>query len=186
MMEVIKIGYLEISKAQLMNILEEKAIPVKAAIDDDKQRVFEELSSKPYKAEKIDAYEQQFSVLIDGVASCNNVTTLRSYMDRADALKVRLLDEMRRRDYELAHQAEVKDSPAVSAVVPHGENMKQVQEPAARYVQPKRSKTISIKSVVLTNSWRIQSPSDVDACVSALKKELLKKLDDDTIINIEF
>lgn len=169
-----------------VNILDEKAIPVKAAIDDAKQRVFEELSSKPYKAEKIDAYEQQFSVLVDGAASCNNVTTLRSYMDRADALKVRLLDEMRRRDYELARQAEVKDSPAVPAVAPHGENTKQVQEPAARYVQPKRSKTISIKSVVLTNSWRIQSPSDVDACVSALKKELLKKLDDDTIINIEF
>ena len=169
-----------------MNILEEKAIPVKAAIDDAKQRVFEELSSKPYKAEKIDAYEQQFSVLIDGAASCNNVTTLRSYMDRADALKVRLLDEMRRRDYELARQAEVKDSPAGPAVAPHGENTKQVQEPAVRYVQPKRSKTISIKSVVLTNSWRIQSPGDVDACVNALKKELLKKLDDDTIINIEF
>lgn len=176
----------ELFNQRYVHILKEKAIPVKAAIDDAKQRVFEELSSKPYKAEKIDDYEKQFAVLIDGAASCNNVTTLRSYMDRADALKVRLLDEMGQRDYELARQAEAKDVPAVPAAAPHGENTKQVQEPTARYVQPKRSKTISIKSVVLTNSWRIQSPSDVDACVNALKKKLLKELDNDTIINIEF
>ena len=169
-----------------MNILEEKAVPVKAAINDAKRRVFDELSHKSYKDEKIDSYEKQFAVLIDGATRCNNVTTLRSYMDRADALKVRLLDEMRKRDDELAQQAEREKTAAPASAGVSGGETACVRERDAGNVKPKKSKTLSIKSVVLTNSWRIQSPGDVDAYVGALKKELLKKLDDDTIINIEF
>lgn len=177
---------IETFNQRYMTILEKEAAPVKAAIDDARQRVFEELSNKPYKAEKINAYEKQFSVLIDGAIRCNNVTTLRSYMDRANALKVRLLNEMQKCDYELARQAEREKAAETAPSVSTDGEAACVKDPKPSYTKPKKSKTLSIKSVVLTNSWRIQSPSDIDVCINALKKELLKKLDDDTIINIEF
>ena len=93
---------------------------------------------------------------------------------------------MRKRDDELAQQAEREKTAAPASAGVSGGETACVRERDAGNVKPKKSKTLSIKSVVLTNSWRIQSPGDVDAYVGALKKELLKKLDDDTIINIEF
>ena len=54
--------------------------------------------------------------------------------------------------------------------------------------QPKTKKrrSISIKTVSLSASWQIETVKDVDTYMTALKEQILKELDDDTIINIEF
>jgi hypothetical protein len=50
----------------------------------------------------------------------------------------------------------------------------------------KKRKNISIQSVNLAASWQIETPQDVDKYIAALKERILKELDADTIINIEF
>ena len=53
-------------------------------------------------------------------------------------------------------------------------------------VMPARQKSISIKSVSLTSSWQIESVQDRDKYISELREQIMKELDQDSIINIEF
>mgnify|MGYP000175875311 CR=1 FL=1 len=86
-------------------ILEEQSAPVVKAIKDDRNRVLEVLNNKPYKDAKHSGYMEQFEELLDGAVHCNNVSVLRSYQDKSDALKIRLLNEMVAEDNRLAQQA---------------------------------------------------------------------------------
>ena len=60
----------------------------------------EVLSTKEYNDQKRTAYFENFQEIRDGATHCNNVSTLRSFADKADALKRRLLDEMADLDYK--------------------------------------------------------------------------------------
>ncbi len=50
----------------------------------------------------------------------------------------------------------------------------------------KKKKSISIKSVSLTSSWQIEKAEDLDEYIRDLREQILKELEQDTIINIEF
>ena len=47
------------------------------------------------------------------------------------------------------------------------------------------TKNVSIKTVAKTASWRLESKEDVDKYLAALRENLLKEMDEDTIVNIE-
>lgn len=83
-------------------VLEEQAAPVMNSIKQDRERVLEVLNIKPYKEAKLSIYQEKFNELYDGAERCNNVSTLRSFADKAEALKLRLLDEMDKEDIRLA------------------------------------------------------------------------------------
>ena len=164
-------------------ILDEQEKPVKSAINDSYQRVMDVLDTKSYVAEKKEAYGIQFKELFDGVERCNNVSVLRSYADRADALKIRLLNEMDAKDKQIAEKeaAETKRKAEEEA-------KKNGQQVTPVVVTPhiKTTKNIPIKSVTGTSSWRLESQEDIDKYINAFKKKLTAELKDDTIINIEF
>ena len=73
-------------------ILEEQSAPVVKAIKDDRNRVLEVLNDKPYKDAKHRGYMERFEELLDGAVHCNNVSVVRSYQDKSDALKIRSAD----------------------------------------------------------------------------------------------
>ena len=124
-------------------------------------------------------YIQLFVEIWNGADTCNNVSRLRSYADKASALKIRLLDEMNDLDAELAAkkaQAAQKDNedagtPATDIVVD---------------VPVKKTKNVTIKNVARTSSWRIEKAEDVDKYIDQLKKTLLDELNNSDIINVEF
>ena len=66
------------------------------------------LNTKPYKDVKFNRYLELFKEIMDGAEHCNNVSTLRSYADKAEALKLRLLNEMNAEDIRLAKEAAAK------------------------------------------------------------------------------
>ena len=164
-----------------VEVLEAATKPVLATIADDRARVLEVLAAKPYKAQYSSVYAAQFDELKTQAEQCNNVTTLRSYGDKADAVRIRLLNEMDKRDADLAAKAAAaaransetgKDAPATVTPLP---------------VQPtKRRKNVSIKTLAQTSSWRIESDADIDAYLAALRTRLESELDPDTIVNVEF
>ena len=164
-------------------ILDEQEKPVKSAINDSYQRVMDVLDTKSYVAEKKEAYGIQFKELFDGVERCNNVSVLRSYADRADALKIRLLNEMDAKDKQIAEKeaAEAKRKAEEEA-------KKNGQQVTPVVVTPhiKTTKNVPIKSVTGTSFWRLESQEDIEKYINALKKKLTAELKDDTIINIEF
>ena len=171
-------------------ILEEQSAPVVKAIKDDRNRVLEVLNDKPYKDAKHSGYMERFEELLDGAVHCNNVSVLRSYQDKSDALKIRLLNEMVDEDNRLAQQAlaqaEAEQKRLEEEARKRGETVTvpqpKVQQPA---VKVRTTKNLSIKTVAQAASWRLESAEDVDKCLDALRQSLLKELSDDSIVNVE-
>ena len=171
-------------------ILEEQSAPVVKAIKDDRNRVLEVLNDKPYKDAKHSGYMERFEELLDGAVHCNNVSVLRSYQDKSDALKIRLLNEMVDEDNRLAQQAlvqaEAEQKRLAEEARKRGETVTvpqpKVQQPA---VKVRTTKNLSIKTVAKAASWRLESAADVDKYLDALRENLLKEIADDSILNVE-
>ena len=171
-------------------ILEEQSAPVVKAIKDDRNRVLEVLNDKPYKDAKHSGYMERFEELLDGTVHCNNVSVLRSYQDKSDALKIRLLNEMVDEDNRLAQQAlaqaEAEQKRLAEEARKRGETVTvpqpKVQQPA---VKVRTTKNLSIKTVARAASWRLESAEDVDKYLDALRENLLKEIADDSILNVE-
>ena len=171
-------------------ILEEQSAPVVKAIKDDRNRVLEVLNDKPYKDAKHSGYMERFEELLDGAVHCNNVSVLRSYQDKSDVLKIRLLNEMVDEDNRLAQQAlaqaEAEQKRLEEEARKRGETVTvpqpKVQQPA---VKVRTTKNLSIKTVARAASWRLESVADVDKYLDTLRQNLLKELADDSIVNVE-
>ena len=162
-----------------MKVLDAMEAPVISAIDEAQNRVFEVLGLKEYKEEFSPRFLKLFKEIYEKAKSCNNVATLQNVKVEADALKVRLLNEIAKKDEMLAlekaqqeqeqHPTGGEDEPVVAA-------------------QPKikKHKNISIKTVNISNSWQIETAEDVDKYLASLREQIIKQLNEDTVINIEF
>lgn len=167
-------------------ILDEESAPVLDSIDQDRERVLEVIDTKPYRDSKRERYLAQFSEIRQGAEKCNNVSSLRSFADKADALKIRLLNEMDQLDLAEAkkkaeeerkkQEQEVKETGALLAD-------RVAEEPVVYKVR--RTKNVSMKSMTHTASWRLENKEDVDKYLGALRESLLAEMDEDTILNVE-
>ncbi len=156
-----------------MALLEDMAKPIYDSIEDARTRVLAELSGKTCEEKLRARYIERFAELRKKADSCNNVATLQNIKVEADALKVRLLDEIA--------EEEAKSVIEYPPVI--GEEIKVIVEP----VKPvKKKKTVSIKSINSATTWQIESVDDVDAYLKDLRKKLIGTLEDNTIVNIEF
>ena len=84
-------------------------------------------------------------------------------------------------------QAEAERKRQEEEAEKRGETVKpaeKVAEPQPVY-KVRTTKNVSIKTVAKTASWRLESKDDVDKYLAALRENLLKEMDEDTIVNIE-
>lgn len=171
--------------AAYMEVLQAESDPVLDGIGQARARVLEVLNTKEYAGEKKERYLSQFAELHDGAERCNNVSTLRSYQDKAEALKIRLLNEMDALDAQLAGQkAEDEARRQEKAAQALGVAIPADQKPAP--YQPRKSKNVTIKSMARTSSWRLEKPEDIDKVLSDLRKALTAELAENDIVNVEF
>ena len=158
-------------------LLDVQSKPVMQSINAARERVAEVVDGKVYAAEKKPIYMNLFVEIQEGAEKCNNVSVLRSYADKAEALKIRLLDEMDTLDAEIAKRKAEKNPPVVGGdvdiVIP---------------VPVKKTKNVTIKHITHTSSWRIENEADVNKYIEELRKSLLSEIgsNDADIINIEF
>lgn len=170
-------------------VLDEASVPVMAQIDDDRDRVIEVVETKEYRDEKRPKYIELFVEIHDGAETCNNVSVLRSYADKADALKIRLLNEMDQLDIALAKKKAEEEAKKQGNQNDGGQAGTQGQGSsgvAGYTVKVKKTKNVPIKTATHTQSWRIESEADIDAYLNKLKTELVKELQDNDVVNIEF
>ena len=160
-------------------ILDEQMKPVLDSIEQDKNRTLKVLDSKKYKDEKLQMINDAFYEIEEGAKSCNNISRLRSYADKANALKIRLLNEMAELDQKIFEEEHKHDDP----VVPDGGDRPETVPVNVPHV--KSITNIDIKSVASVSSWQLESEADIDKCLAELKKNLLAKLEADTILNVE-
>lgn len=169
-----------------VKILQQESAPVLDSIDQAWKRVLEVLSTKEYNDQKRTAYYEKFQEIQDGATHCNNVSTLRSYADKADALKLRLLNEMDELDRKLARQkAEEEARRQAEEAKKNGESTPDAAVTPAP-VKIRKTKNVSIKMMTGTSSWRLESKEDIDRYMDSLRKTLEAQLDEDTIVNVEF
>ena len=159
------------------DILQQQSAPVLDSIGQAMKRVLDVLSTKEYNAKKRASYIEKFQEIKEGAEHCNNVSTLRSFADKAEALKLRLLNEMDEFDNELAAQkAEAEGAKQAASA----------DKVDGAPVKIRKTKNVSIKMMTGTASWHLESKEDINKYIDSLRKALEAQLDEDTIVNVEF
>ena len=172
-----------------MKILQREEKPVLDAINQAWARVLEVLNTKEYADQKRSKYYDMFREIQDGAEHCNNVSSLRSFADKADALKIRLMNEMDALDRQIAYEKTLKaKKEAEEAARKAKEEGKEVEivTPVPEPVKIKKTKNVTIKNMTNTSSWRLESEQDIDQYLAALRKALLEELEGTDIVNVEF
>ena len=170
-------------------ILDEQLKLVLDSVYDSQKRVFDVLNTKEYAEANRSRYSAMFDEIIDVAKDCTNVSVLRSYADRAEALKMRLLNEMTQMEQEIALKKaeEVRKRLEEQAKAVGDVNQAQIEAEVQKKVETvKRIRNISIKSMTGTASWKLENTEDVDRYLNELRLKLVSELDTDTIVNIEF
>ena len=174
-------------------VLDDQLAPVLDSVSESRKRVFEVLSTKEYKESKLNSYNELFLEIESGAKACTNVSTLRGYSDRAEALKIRLLNEMDKRDQEIALkkaeevrkrlESEAKEAGRYDTKSIEQQVNKVAEENGYQYRQVKN---IPFKKMAKTSSWRIESVEDLERYLAELRMNLISEMDAGTIVNIEF
>lgn len=159
-------------------VLEAASAPVMQSIEEAKGRVVEVVDTKEYASEKKQKYIELFIEIIGGAERCNNVSVLRSYADKAEALKIRLLNEMDAIDADIARKKAEEEEKKQN---PDGGSADIIVK-----VPVKKTRNVTIKNVTHTSSWRIESVEDVEKCVNQLRKSLMDELNGNDVVNVEF
>ena len=174
-------------------VLDDNLIPVRESIAESQKRVFEVLDTKEYQEEKLQSYIDLFSEIESGADACTNISILRGYADRADALKIRLLNEMDAMDRQIAIRKaeEVRKKLEEEARQMGTYDMDMIEQQVSRVAEEsgyhsKQIKNITFKKVSRTSSWRIESVEDIDRYLNELRGNLVSELGEDTIVNVEF
>lgn len=158
-----------------MVILKAEQAPILEVVKEARTRVFDELNASHCKDKFYDKVIRSFDDLNEKATHCNNVAILKSIRHEADALKVRLLNDI---------DAEEERVLAKLAEQQTDEN-EGTDIPVTPIPKRKKQKTVSIKNLASQSTWHIESEEDIKNCLSALEKKLKDTLDEDTIINVE-
>jgi hypothetical protein len=146
-----------------LSILTSMEKPILDAVNEAKNIVFNELNQRVYKDELSNRFDQLFYEITKKATECNNVATLQNIKVEADALKVRLLNEIAKKDVEIIGPGPGPTPPPY-----------------------KKQKHISIKSINISSSWQIENTEDIEKHLMSLRNQLIKQLEENTVINIEF
>ena len=169
-------------------VLDEQLEPVLDSVYESQKRVIEVLNTKEYAEEKRKKYYDQFNEISEGAKGCTNVSTLRGYADRAEALKIRLLNEMTQMDAQIAQKKaeELRRKLEEQAAQIGNVTKEEIEAEVQKKVKVKQTKNVTIKSMTKTSSWRVESVEDIDKYLQELRSKLVGELDEDTVVNIEF
>ena len=132
--------------------------PILAVIEESRARVFDELHGKNCEDQIRQKVIDRFNEIKDKATHCNNVATLQNIKVEADALKVRLLNEISDAEAKIIakkqaeEQTKADEQSGTAATTP-------VAPPAPKQ---KKQKTVSIKSINTEATWRIETAHDGD------------------------
>ncbi len=169
-----------------MAVLESMSGPIYEAMEDARKRVFDELDKKPYKDELSTRFHAMFTELKAKADRCNNVATFQNIKVEADALKMRLLGEIAKKDAALAAIASANSAAQAAQDKAQGEPSQKPIQPAPAALKPPKVKSVSIKNINTGGTWQVKSKADIDARLEELRQRLYREMEADTILNIEF
>jgi len=167
-------------------MLDEMEKPVSAAIKDARARVINELEGKECKEKLEKVINQRFAEIQEKAETCNNVAVLQNIKVEADALKVRMLNEINSEEARIVASKQTTSSQETISNQGTAPNQVKEEKEAFPKVKMKQQRTVSIKSINSEATWRIESEADVERYIEALKAKLKQHVKEDLILNIEF
>ena len=152
--------------------------------------MIEVLDTKEYADNYRSRYSTLFAEIRSGAEYCNNISSLRSYADKANALKIRLLNEMTARDNEIAkrkaEEAKKKAEEEARKAREAGKTVSVQPDPVVIEFKEKKIKNVPVKELTHMATWRLESKEDVEKALYVLRGELLAKLEEYDVVNVEF
>ncbi len=145
--------------------LEKAREPVITTIRSAMTDILDDLENKSYKDKYEEEFRGKFQDLLNGTENCESITVVRVFADKAKKTKMNILNRIDELDMEIEKkkQAEGTNDPPC-----------------------KTKNRFDIKDVINTSSWRIESREDIDRYLEELRRGIESKMEDNTIINIEF
>ena len=164
-------------------LLEKEAEPIREDVKIDKERVLEVLSEKEFK----DKYHSQFIKLFDDLSdkleTSNEIATVKNIRLESDALRTRCLNEISEYERILAKEDKAKyeaenkkDKTGTTSIEP-------VIDPVP-IPKIKKYKNLSLRTMTRGKTVAIEKAEDVDHFLASLKIQILKELEEDTIISL--
>ncbi len=142
--------------------LEDTAKPIYAAIMEARTRVMDEVRGKMCESALKPSFTYKFDELQKKAESCNNIANLQSINVEVDTLKTRCLQEI----------ADFNPGPGPG--------------PGPGPQPEKTKKVYSMKSINSSVSWQLETVEDVDKHIQELRSKLISKLEENTVVYIEF
>lgn len=177
-------------------LLDEMEAPIEEAIEEARKRVLQELEGKLCEGQLRSRYTDRFQELHEKASRCNNVAILQNIKIEADALKVRCLNEIADMESRLLAQKIAEEEKKEGRKEPQPDLLRDAgssygtgkceKVSPVSVLKQKKKRTISIKSINTETTWQLETAEDVKRYVADLEKKLLARLEDDTIIHVEF
>ena len=159
-----------------LRLIEAEEAPVLEAIQTARDRVFEELNKTHCKDKFSDKVIRTFDELKNKAESCNNIATLKNIRYEADALKIRLLNEISAQSSnDIAQSSKLK-----------AQSCDQPEDLVQPIVHIRKCKVVSIRSINSSPTWQIKNSDDVNRYIDELRKNLMNALEEGTTLNVEF
>ena len=162
-------------KAYMVLVKAEQA-PVLDTINEARKRVFDVLNASRCKDKFYNRVLNGFDDLFERATHCHNVATLKNIRHEADALKVRLLNEIGAEEDRYLTERAVKQAAETT----------ETETPVTPAPKQKKHKTVSVKTLTSQATWRIESDEDIQNYLAELERKLKSELEENTIINVEF
>lgn len=150
-------------------ILDTELTPVLIEIEQAKNRVMEVLEKSQLEDILSNKFSKAFLDLKNKAESCDNVAQVNGFRLEADKLKIRFLNEIRIEQDKTTKAEDTNNKGGDTTAIP-----------------TKKHRNISIKDINTSNSWQIETKTDIEKYLHDLKTRLEKEIEENTILNIEF
>lgn len=170
---------------KILELLEQKAEPVKDQIEISKAQVLDELNKHSFSSEYKNEVLQSFNQIYSRIESVNSFAQLAAITSSIDPLRVRLitniLNRQKEEDAKKARENSPKDEITyIGSTATEGATV--VNEPPVK-VNRIKNKSVSINSLLL-GSKEIKNEDDIEDVLNALRQKLKSQLEEDTIITL--
>ena len=170
---------------KILELLEQKAEPVKGQIETSKAQVLDELNKYSFSSEYKNEVLQSFNQIYSRIESVNSFAQLAAITSSIDPLRVRLitkiLNRQKEEDAKKARENRLKDETTyIGSTATEGATV--VNEPTVK-VNRIKNKSVSINSLLL-GSKEIKNEDDIEEVLNALRQKLKDQLEEDTIITL--
>ena len=164
-------------------ILNDNLEPILVTVNDAKVRALDEAERQGCADHFAQQIGDRFLELKKKAEACTNVANLKNIPIEADALKLRILNEIQ---HYLEKQAKEKKEQEYE----HGRG----GQPDTTVVEPKKPehavtkvyRNLNIRDLTNYASWQIETKEDLQKYMDALYEKIESNMADNTVINVEF